>query len=200
MPTTHLIPQTTLSDQTTDADLVKLAAAGETRAFERVMRRHNRLLFRTARSILKSDTEAEDALQETYLRSWRALKTFRSDAKLSTWLVRIVVNESLGRLRKRGAQIVPLDASSELAAHETQIRTEQNSSTEPEPVAMNADMRRLIESRIDTLPEVFRTVFVLRAVEELSVEEVAAALDIPEATVRTRFFRARSLLREGLSR
>lgn len=197
---THPSSQTRFSDQTTDAELVKLAASGDTHAFELIMRRCNRLLFRTARSILKNDAEAEDALQEAYLRAWRALHTFRADAKLSTWLVRIVANESLGRLRKRGAQVLPLDASAELTTHQRQIRTEQNARTEPEPVAINADMRRLIESRIDTLPESFRTVFMLRAIEEMSVEEVAAALDIPEATVRTRFFRARSLLREGFSR
>ncbi|MGH8822065.1 MAG: sigma-70 family RNA polymerase sigma factor, partial [Rhodoferax sp.] len=94
-----------------DVDLAALAANGDERAFECIMHRHNQLLFRTARSILKSDPDAEDALQEAYLRAWRALATFRADAKLSTWLVRIVINEALGRLRRHGAQVIPLDSA-----------------------------------------------------------------------------------------
>ena len=93
----------------TDIELVERAANGDESAFERIMRRNNRLLFRTARSILKSDAEAEDALQEAYLRAWRALSTFRARSKLSTWLVRIVINEALGRLRRRSAQVIPLE-------------------------------------------------------------------------------------------
>ena len=164
------------------------------------MRRHNRLLFRTARSILKSDAETEDALQEAYLSAWRALAGFRADARLSTWLVRIVVNESLGRLRRRGAQVIPLDATMDMDDPETQPWMEDDPDRQPERIAMRGEVRRLMEARIDMLPDAFRTVFMLRAVEELSVEEIAVALDIPGATVRTRFFRARSLLREGLSR
>src|SRR4051812_26999057 len=94
-----------LSDATDDAELAARAAAGEAGAFELMMRRHNRLLFRTARSILKNDSDTQDALQDAYLNAWRALPRFRADAKLSTWLVRIVVNEALGRLRRRGAQV-----------------------------------------------------------------------------------------------
>ena len=186
----------------TDAELVERAANGDELAFERIMRKNNRLLFRTARSILKSDAEAEDALQEAYLRAWRALSTFRADSKLSTWLVRIVINEALGRLRRRkSAQVIPLESVMESFDQQTQESTEEDDpNREPDRLAMRSQVRRLMEARIDMLPEAFRTVFMLRAVEELSVEEVATALEIPEATVRTRFFRARSLLRESLSR
>ena len=189
-----------ISDTDSDVDLAARAANGDEQAFEAIMRRHNRLLFRTARSILKNDAETEDALQEAYLRAWRALAGFRADAKLSTWLVRIVINESLGRLRRRGAQVIPLDAALDVAGHEPEALMEDDPDQRPDRVAMRAEVRRLMEARIDTLPDAFRTVFMLRAVEELSVEEVAVALEIPEATVRTRFFRARGLLREGLSR
>ena len=188
------------SDADTDVDLAARAANGDEPAFGAIMRRYNRLLFRTARSILKNDAETEDALQEAYLRAWRALAGFRADAKLSTWLVRIVINESLGRLRRRGAQVIPLDAALDVAGHEPEALMEDDPDQRPDRVAMRAEVRRLMEARIDTLPDAFRTVFMLRAVEELSVEEVAVALEIPEATVRTRFFRARGLLREGLSR
>ena len=95
------------SAATTDDELAERAANGDEAAFEAIMRRHNRLLFRTARSILKVDAEAEDALQEAYLRAWRSLSTFRADSKLSTWLVRIVINEALGRLRRRSANVFP---------------------------------------------------------------------------------------------
>ena len=188
-----------LSLQTTDVELAVRASNGDGVAFECIMRRHDQLLFRTARSILKSDAEAEDALQEAYLRAWQVLSGFRSDAKLSTWLMRIVINESLGRLRRHGALMIPLDTAMELAEHQTETWIEDDPEQRPERAALRGEVRRLMEARIDRLPDAFRTVFMLRAVEELSVEEIAIALEIPEATVRTRFFRARSLLRKGLS-
>ncbi len=195
-----LATATTLNDDTADAALAARAAEGDEVAFERIMRRHNRMLFRTARSILKSDAEAEDALQEAYLRAWRALGSFRSEARLSTWLVRIVINEALGRLRRRGAQLLAFDATIDLADVSLENLMEGNPDDRPDRAAMRSEVRALMEACIDALPEAFRTVFVLRAVEEMSVEEVSAALGLPEATVRTRFFRARGLLREGLAR
>jgi len=189
-----------LSAATSDPELAQRAAAGDTPAFEAIMRRHNQLLFRTARSILKSDEETEDALQEAYLQAWRAIGSFRADARLSTWLVRIVINQALGRLRRRSAQVIPLETAMESNDPDTRQALEDDPDRGPERTAMRTEMRRLIESRIDRLPDAFRVVFMLRAIEEMSVEEVAAALEMPEATVRTRFFRARGLLREGLSR
>jgi RNA polymerase sigma-70 factor (ECF subfamily) len=195
-----------------DADLAAQAATGDADAFARIMRRHNRLLFRTARSLLKSDAEAEDALQDAYLRAWRAIGRFRADARLSTWLVRIVINEALGRLRRDGprreAQVLPFAAAidpdgppmEDVMDGVLERTTEGHGNDLPDRVALRAEVRRLMEAAIDALPEAFRTVFVLRAVEELSVEEVAAALGVPDATVRTRFFRARGLLRERLAR
>jgi len=193
-------PRAALSATTPDAELASRAAAGDTRAFERVMRRHNQLLFRTARSILKNDGETEDALQEAYLLAWKAIGSYRADAKLSTWLVRIVINQALARLRRKSAQVIPLDTAMEPIDPELREALEDDPVQRPENRAERAEIRRLIEARIDLLPEAFRVVFMLRAVEEMSVEEVAAALELPEATVRSRFFRARGLLREGLSR
>ncbi len=194
------LPAAPLSDKLPDRELAALAAAGDARAFEAIMRRHNRLLFRTARSILRSDAETEDAVQDAYLNAWRALGTFRDDAKLSTWLVRIVLNEALKRVRRRASNVVMFDSGASLDEAQPEPIMEADDDQQPELVASRAEMRRLMEARIDELPELFRTVFMLRAVEEMTVEEVSAALDIPEATVRTRFFRARAQLRESLSR
>lgn len=199
MQDSHVHAATAMTKDTPDIELARRAAGGDQVAFEAIMRLHNRLLFRTARSILKSDADAEDALQDAYLRAWRALDGFRADAKLSTWLVRIVANEALGRLRRKHALVIPLDAAMNMPETEVHEMLADDADREPDRKAMRAQLRKLIEGRIDLLPEAFRTVFMLRAVEEMSVEEVAVALGIPEATVRTRFFRARSLMREGLA-
>jgi RNA polymerase sigma-70 factor, ECF subfamily len=182
----------------TDTELIDSILAGEPQALEALMRRHNRMLYRTARAILGDDAEAEDAVQEGYLRAYNALAGFRGEAKVSTWLVRIVANEALMRRRRRArtAVVVPMDA----AAPNEEWKTVMSERPGPEQDASRAEMRRIIEARIDGLPDDHRAVFVLRALEELTVEETASVLEIPEATVRTRFFRARALLRESLAR
>jgi RNA polymerase sigma-70 factor (ECF subfamily) len=180
------------------AELAARAAHGDSAAFEALMRRYNRMLFRTARAILRDDAEAEDALQEAYIQAYRALGSFRGDAELSTWLARIVANEALQRLRKRArrAEIVPLQPAADAELEQV---SDTNRDKAPEMSAARAEMRRLLESQIDALPDAYRAVFMLRAVEELSVEETAAVLGLEPATVRTRLFRARSMLREALA-
>jgi RNA polymerase sigma-70 factor, ECF subfamily len=179
-----------------DPTLADRVARGEEMALRELLRRHNQRLFRTARAILRDDAEAEDAVQEAYLKAIRAIGTFRGEAKLSTWLTRIAANEALERLRKRKRAIVlPLEPDVEPIHDDDAVQPET-----PEVSAMRAETRRIVERRIDALPEAFRTVFVLRMVEEMTVEETAEALEVPEATVRTRLFRARSLLRESLAR
>src|SRR6266705_4299864 len=186
----------------TDLELAQRISTGDKHAFELLMRRHNQMLFRTARSILKDDAEAEDAVQEAYLLAYRGMSGFRGDAKLSTWLVRIVVNEAIARARKRrrGAEIIELSGETQEDSEVVEGNMDETIPEQPEHAAQRAQTRRLLEAEIDELPDTFRTVFVLRALEELSVEESAVALDIPEATVRSRFFRARGLLREALSK
>ena len=181
-----------------DLELARRAATGDHDAFARIMRANNRALFRTARAILHDDAEAEDCVQAAYLLAYRGLGAFAGQSKLSTWLTRIVVNEAIGRARRaaRRGVVVPIGAPGDDGA----IDALATSAPGPEDEAMRGELRRLIERRIDALPEAFRAVFVLRALEELPVEETAAALGIPEATVRTRFFRARGLLREALAR
>jgi RNA polymerase sigma-70 factor (ECF subfamily) len=197
-------PLSAIDPRIDDPALAARVATGDEAAIRLLMRRYNQKLFRTARAILREDAEAEDALQEAYLKAFRAMGTFRADAKLSTWLVRIVANEALGRLRRtrRSAQVIALDGDIEtttgfaMAADHSEAPPE----SQPDREAQRAQVRRIMERKIDDLPDGFRAVFVLRAVEEMTVEEIAASLDIPEATVRTRFFRARALLRESLAR
>lgn len=184
----------------TDTELAQRVAAKDHEAFRIMMKRHNQTLFRVARAILKDDAEAEDAVQEGYLLAYSAMGSFRGDAKLSTWLVRIVANEAIGRFRKRNrsAEVIRLDG--EVPEDISEDDMNESQPERPERAAVRAETRKLLETKIDELPDAFRAVFVLRAVEEMSVEETAAALGIPEATVRTRFFRARSQLREALSK
>jgi RNA polymerase sigma-70 factor, ECF subfamily len=193
------LPSESLSD---DAEIARRIASDDEAAFEALMRHNNGSLFRVARAILKDDSDAEEVLQEAYLAAYRHIGEFRADAKLSTWLTRIVINQALARLRGRHSAriIVPF---SDLDAEE-RLRSEREGTGEPESSpehsATRADIRRLLEQKIDELPVAFRTVFVLREVEDLSVGETAACLSIPEATVRSRMFRARGMLRESLSR
>ena len=163
---------------------------------------HRRELVAAAYRVLGSISDAEDVVQEAYLLAYRGIDKFRGDAKLSTWLTRIVVNEAIARSRKtsRRAEVIRLDGDTEWNNDATEATMNAGTPESPERAAMRAQARHMIETKIDALPDAFRTVFVLRALEEMSVEEAATCLGIPEATVRTRFFRARSLLREALSR
>lgn len=191
--------QSPYSSDVPDAELARLAIQGDAAPFEAIMRRHNQLLFRTARGIVESDGEAEDVVQEAWIRAWRALSSFRAESKLSTWLTRIAINEALGRLRRNSAQIIPLEAAMRSTDSDTQSALTEAPDRGPERSVQRSQVRALIEERIDLLPEAFRSVFMLRAIEEMSVDEVAEVLAIPTATVRTRYFRARALLREGLA-
>ena len=184
-----------------DAELARQVIAGQAGAFELLMRRHNQALFRTARSILRNDSDAEEVLQEAYLQAYRAMASYRADARLGTWLTRIVIHAAIARARQgqRRAEVVPLDGLGDLPADAMENTMNHDPAESAERAAMRSQMRQLLEQAIDRLPDAFRTVFVLRAVEEMSGEEVAACLDIPEATVRSRYFRARSLLRSALA-
>ena len=198
---THALPA--LDPRTPDTDLARLVASGREDAFRILMRRYNQALYRTARAILRDDAEAEEALQEAWLQAYRAMPGFRGDSKLSTWLIRIAANEALMRRRKarRTAEVIPMSIDEEVGGEPAVAEArDENPGSAPDVATLRGEMRRIMEARIDKLPDAFREVFVLRAVEEMSVEETAAALEIPEATVRTRFFRARSLLRESLAR
>lgn len=181
-----------------DLSIAHRIVAGDRSAFELLMRRHNRRLFRLARATLHNDAEAEDALQEAYLSAYRSIGQFRGNSALFTWLSRLVLNECFGRLRRaaRRQNVIPMVDSN---AHVDIDAMTAHDSDSPDKAVARAEMRALLERKVDELPEVFRVVFVLRSIEEMSVEETAQCLDVPEATVRSRHFRAKSLLRESLA-
>ena len=179
--------------------LARRVASGDRGAFEFLMRRYNRRLYRLARASLRDDSEAKDALQEAYLNAYRAIGSFRGDAALSTWLSRLVLNECAVRQRRsaRRRDIIPL-----VSADTSRTETERVADVAegPDRAAARTQMRAILESKLGELPEALRVVFVLRSVEELSVAEAAEALGIPQETVRMRHFRAKGMLREALAR
>ena len=178
-----------------DGSIARRIAQGDRVAFELLMRRHNRRLYRLARATLRDGAEAEDALQEAYLQAFRAMGQYRGDASLSTWLSRLVLNECLGRIRRhdRRENVIPMVAATDQVTDACVEIAES-----PDAALARAQVRNLLERRVDELPDSFRTVFVMRSVEDLSVAETATLLGIPEETVRSRHFRAKSMLRAAL--
>ena len=185
-----------------EADLVRRARQRDAAAFRSIIQRHNQRLYRLVRSVVRDPVEAEDVVQETYVRAFMGLNEFRGASSFSTWLTRIAFNEALGRLRQR-KPMTSLDEFTEKALEADDATVipfplMQPMSADPEHGAARAEIRRVLEQAIDELPAAFRVVFVMRAVEQLSTEETAAGLGIPEETVKTRFHRAKRRLRETI--
>jgi RNA polymerase sigma-70 factor, ECF subfamily len=181
------LPRRVSADSPDDIEVVARVLGGERALFELLMRRHNQRLFRAARAIVRSDDEAEDVMQEAYVRAYTHLAQFEARAKFSTWLTRIAVHEALARARKQRRE---LDME-----EDDDISAEQAS---PEEALSGRELGAILEPLVDALPAAFRLVFVLRAVEGLTVEETAECLELLPETVRTRFFRARKLLQKAL--
>ncbi len=171
-----------------DEEVVHRIRGGDRDLFEILMRRHNQRLYRVARSILRDDHEAEDALQEAYVKCFSHLEQFLGEARFSTWLTKIVVNEALRR-RKRRQRFTTI---------ENDVGAMKSTRMGPEGRAFHAELRRLLEKAVDELSDDFRTVFVLRDIEGLSTSETARCLSIPAETVRSRLHRARRQMRANI--
>lgn len=182
-----------------DDELVAAARKNDEPAIRSLVQRHNRMLFRMARSILRTDDEAEDAVQAAYVCAFTKLAGFRGDSRLSTWLGRIVLNEALGRIR-RERPVPDLEIVECMTSGQVVPFPLRDPSVDPEQTMMLHQTRRILERAIDALPEPFRIVLVARLVEEMSVEETADLLGIRAETVKTRLHRARSLLRAALEK
>ena len=178
-----------------DEDIVSRVLAGETALFEIVMRRYNQRLYRISRAILRDDGEAEDVMQDAYVRAYEHLDQFAGRAAFSTWLTRIAVHEALARKRRRG-RYDDLDALQ--ATHGDSMPILKSSAPSPETDASSSETRRILESAIEALPEAYRAIVVLREVEEMSVADTAASLGLTEGTVKTRLHRAHAMLRKEL--
>jgi RNA polymerase sigma-70 factor, ECF subfamily len=186
--------------ETGDAELVQRARARDEAAVRHIMQANNRRLYRIARGILRNDSEAEDVVQETYVRAFTHLDSFRGDSSLATWLARIAMNEALGRVRRQRpnvewttlppgtleAQIIqfPLSAPSE----------------DPEKTMAQREIQHVVEHAIDQLPEAFRIVFITRVIEGMNVEETSDLLGLKPETVKTRLHRARTMLRDNVEK
>ena len=177
-----------------DEQIVHRVLAGQTALFEVLMRRHNERMYRAARAIVRDESEAEDILQQSYVNAYSHLGQFDGRSQFSTWLARIVVHEALARARRRNRY-----TNIELEHPATTQVTSMASAQNPERLAFARELGGLIESAVDRLPDGAREVFMLRTVEGMSTEEVAVALDVSEAVVKTRLSRARAALRRELT-
>ena len=185
---TALLP----NDQLTDEEIVRRVVDGDTALFEILMRRHNQRVYRAVRAVLRSDDDVEDAMQQAYLDAYRNLRQFAGNAQFSTWLTRIAVNEALARLRKRGRAFG--------TGEDEVIARIESSRPSPEQEAVTSELRRVVETEIEALPDTYRLVLVLRDVEGLSTAEAAETLAVTEDVVKTRLHRARTMLRDNLYR
>ena len=170
-----------------DEEIVRRVRDGEHELFEILMRRYNQRIYRTVRSVLRQDDEAEDVMQQAYLSAFSHLEQFHGTARFSTWLTRIALNEAFARIR-RGRRFVESDAQEEVAPMENG----------PESRALKRELAGLLEAAVGALPDIYRTVFMLREIEELSTEETAESLDVTQEVVKVRLHRARALLRDEL--
>ena len=180
-----------------DADLLAGMRAGNSAAFAALMRRNNQRLYRLARGFLRDDLEAEEAVHDGYVSAFTHLDGFRGGSSLATWLARIVSNEALARLRRRRPTVDIGEMSETLSATDGLLTT--TAEPTPEQAIARREIRSAIEKAVDELPPYFRSVFMLRAIEQMSVEETASCLGIPGDTVKTRFHRANKLLRQALT-
>lgn len=191
---------TTIASAFDEADLVAKAKAGDADAFTDLVNQYERRVFRMAKQITQNDEDAEDVLQETFLKAYSHLDDFQGNSKFYTWLVRIAVNEALMKLRKRRSDKTvpldePIDTGEDVVAREVAV-WEDN----PEQRYSREEMADILEEAVQSLKPAYRTVFVLRDIEEMSIEETAEALGLSISAVKSRLLRARLQLREKLTR
>ncbi|PYQ76060.1 MAG: RNA polymerase sigma factor [Acidobacteria bacterium] len=173
----------------TDAEIVERVRAGETALFEILMRRHNQRIYRVARAVIKDEADTEDVMQQAYINAFTHLSQFQDRSQFSTWLTRITVHEALARRRKRKPEETPEDVMETLTSPQP----------DPERQAYAAELRRVLEAAVDSLPETYRLVFMLRDIEGLSTSETAAGLELGDEAVKTRLHRARAMVRSAIT-
>ena len=173
----------------TDAEIVERVRAGETTLFEILMRRHNQRIYRVARAVIKDEADTEDVMQQAYINAFTHLSQFQDRSQFSTWLTRITVHEALARRRKWKPEETSEDVMETLTSPQP----------DPERQAYAAELRRVLEAAVDSLPETYRLVFMLRDIEGLSTSETAAGLELGDEAVKTRLHRARAMVRSAIT-
>ena len=173
----------------TDAEIVERVRAGETALFEILMRRHNQRIYRAARAVIKDEADTEDVMQQAYINAFTHLSQFQDRSQFSTWLTRITVHEALARRRKWKPEETSEDVMETLTSPQP----------DPERQAYAAELRRVLEAAVDSLPETYRLVFMLRDIEGLSTSETAAGLELSDEAVKTRLHRARAMVRSAIT-
>ena len=173
----------------TDAEIVERVRAGETALFEILMRRHNQRIYRVARAVIKDEADTEDVMQQAYINAFTHLSQFQDRSQFSTWLTRITVHEALARRRKWKPEETSEDVMETLTSPQP----------DPERQAYAAELRRVLEAAVDSLPETYRLVFMLRDIEGLSTSETAAGLELSDEAVKTRLHRARAMVRSAIT-
>ncbi len=180
-----------------DEEISLRVREGETALFEVLMRRHNQRVYRAVRSLIQDEAEVEDVMQQAYVQAFTHLSQFEGSSRFSTWLIRIAVNEALQRLRHRG-RLVALSGGGDGTREEDMKHLEHNE-PDPERRAFGLELARHLEQTLDGLPDIYRTIFMLREVEKLSTAETAEALAVSEDVVKTRLHRAKTLVRNQLT-
>lgn len=187
------------SHAVSDLEIVRQVLEGDTGRFELIMRRYNRRLYRIARGVLRNDLDAEDVVQEAYLHAYEKLRDYQGRGPLSAWLTKITVNEALGRLRRADAAADSVSFDDPTQSEEANYMAHLTSNPpNPELLAARGEMRRLLESAIDALPEAYRMTFIMCGVEEMSVAETAECLEVEQGTVKSRYHRARQILQQQI--
>jgi RNA polymerase sigma-70 factor (ECF subfamily) len=184
---------------TSDAELVQRARGPDEAAIRSIMQSNNRRLYRLARGILRNDSEAEDVVQETYVRAFTHLDSFRGDSSLATWLARIAMNEALGRLRRQRPAVEWTSLPPGVLEAQI-IQFPLSATSDPEKTMAQREIQHVVEHAIDDLPEAFRIVFITRVIEGMNVEETAEILGLKPETVKTRLHRARTMLRDNVEK
>ena len=187
--------ETLSTDNITDKEIITRVLGGEKELYAIIVRRYNQRLYRIAMSIVNDDQEAEDIMQVAYINAWENLQSFAFKSGFSTWLTRILINESLLRLKKRGKSINMNDDNMDNAVNQHRAL----SSPTPLSRLLNAELKTVIEDAIGRLPEKYRMVFIMREIEGMNLAETQECLDISEANVKVRLNRAKNLLKESLS-
>ncbi len=186
---------TIVTDSISDNEIISRVLLGEKNLYEKIVRKYNQRLYRVAMSIIKDDAEVEDVMQVAYIKAYENLGKFEFKSGFSTWITRILINESLLRIKKRKQSFHINDDAAQNLIHQHQPVDYQT----PLMKVINSELKKILEDAILLLPEKYRTVFIMREIENMNVQETQECLDLSEANVKVRLNRAKSMLRNSLA-